>query len=119
MHFSQGSGLAFFDWGLLLLSLSAAIASFAAYRSQSIIGGPVADHVRAVKSVAWTVCTLFLGMTMYEYGDAPIGGVGLVVLWLLAFSDIVAALARIGARLQVELAEARRQAPTVAFPPHR
>lgn len=119
MHFAQGSGMAFFDWGLLLLSLSAAIASFAAYRSQSIIGGPVADHVRAVKSVAWTVCFLFLGTVMLETGDAPIGGVGLVVLWLLAFSDIVAALARIGARLQVELSEARRAPHTVSLPPHR
>lgn len=119
MHFDPGSGMSFFDWGLLLLSICAAIASFAAYRSQSIVGGPVADHVRAVKSVAWTVCSLFLGMTMFEFGDAPIGGVGLVVLWLLAFSDIVAALARIGARLQVELSEAHRAPHTVSLPPHR
>jgi hypothetical protein len=111
--------MAFFDWGLLALTSLAAVASFAVYRSQSVIGSPVADHVRAIKAVAWTVCTLFLGISIFQYGDAPIGGVGLVVLWLLAFSDIVAALARIGARLQVEIDEANRPPPTVAYPPHR
>lgn len=100
--FTQGNGMTFFDWGLLLLAISASILSFATYRSRSIDGAPVADHVRAIKSVAWAVCFMFLSASMWEYGDAPISGPELVVLWLLAFSDIVASLARIGARLQVE-----------------
>jgi hypothetical protein len=112
----SGTGMTFFDWGLLVLSGSASVLSFATYRSRSVDGNGVADHVRAIKAVAWAICTLFTVCTIWEYGDAPIGGVELVVLWLLAFSDIVASTARIDARLQVEKALSR---VTAHLPPHR
>lgn len=118
MLFSQGSGMVFFDLGMLVLSAIACAVSFATYRSKSIDGTPVADHVRAIKAAAWATMAVFMVGTLSAYGDAPLSGVCLVVLWLLAFSDIVAGLARIGARLQVEQAEARRGPSTVAQP-HR
>lgn len=116
---SGSNGMALFDWGLLSLSIVAAVVSFATYRSRSVAGGPVADNVRAIKAVSWTICALYVGTMMLRHEDAPVAGVALVVLWLLAFSDIVAGLARIGARLQVEDREARRPPNTVTSPPHR
>jgi hypothetical protein len=108
--FTQGNGMTFFDVGLIVLAAGASIGSLATYRSSAIDGSPVANHVRAIKAVAWAVCVLFLVATIYEYGDCPISGVELVVLWLLAFSDIVSALGRIGSVMEFE-ARTRRLSP--------
>lgn len=113
MYLTQGSGMVFFDLGMLVLSIVASAVSFATYRSKSIPGTPLADNVRAIKAAAWAVLAIFMMATLGAYSDAPLTGVSLVVLWLLAFSDIVSGLARIGARLQVEQAEERRGPPTV------
>lgn len=116
--FTQGNGMILFDVGLILLSVVASISSFATYRSQAVCGAPVADHVRAIKAVAWAVCSLLLIATMVEYGDCPISGIELVVLWLLAFSDIVAALGRIASVMECE-ALGRRPSPATLHEQHR
>lgn len=115
--FTQGNGMVFFDIGLFLLAVLASLVSFATYRSRSIAGTPVADHVRSIKSVSWAVCALYLGWALLEFDDAPVPGVILVVLWLCAFSDIVAGLARIGTVLAHERGEHRDSPDTVAAPP--
>lgn len=116
--FTNGTGMVFFDVALAFLAAVASVSNLAVYRSKSIDGSPVADHVRAIKAAAWGVLFLFLCAMLYEYGDAPLTGICLVVFWLLSVSDIVAALARIGARLEVERMEARHRPATVAHP-HR
>lgn len=117
MHmFTHGTGMLFFDVVLCGLALAASLSNLAVYRSKSVAGSAVADHVRAIKAAAWGVLFLFLASMLYEYHDAPLTGISLVVFWLLSVSDIVAALARIGARLQVEQAEAQRGPATVAHP---
>lgn len=107
--------LFFFDYVLTILAFLASVTNFATYRSRSIDQGALVDNVRAIKAAAWGVVTVYMVAMIWDTGHAPLSGLALIVLWMLAFSDIVAALARIGDRLQTERAEAAEayRPPTV------